>query len=123
MIDERRLYEALGLKLKALREPEGQRGKLTQAELARQIGLERTSVTNIERGNQKVPLHVLYRICEALGVNIYDLLPDVGQAQALPSAPRMSEVEFAGKTVTTTPLVAQKISEIIQTGETNEPDT
>src|SRR5262252_7262130 len=123
MIDERRLYQALGHKLKALREPEGRRGKLTQAELARQIGLERTSITNIERGNQKVPLHVLYRICEALGVNVTDLLPDLGQAQALPTAPAVSRVEFAGKTVTTTPLVAQKISEIMHTGETNEPDT
>lgn len=76
MIDEQRLYKALGKNIRDLRATkQGANGLLTQAELAKYVGLERTSITNLEKGSQKVPLHVLYAVCNTLDVDVVDVLP------------------------------------------------
>lgn len=49
--------------------------QLTQIDLGRRIGLTRTSVTNIESGRQRVLLHQMFLIAEALGVTPTALLP------------------------------------------------
>lgn len=77
MIDDERLYEAIGKRLKELREA----NDLTQADLARTLGLERTSVTNIERGRQRPGVHVLYRICAYFHVPVDTLLPAIGSEE------------------------------------------
>lgn len=46
-------------------------GRMTQAELAALVDLERTSITNIEKGAQKLSLHVLYKICDVLIFNVH----------------------------------------------------
>lgn len=81
MISEERLYSSLGARIKQLREGGEGRRRMTQAELAQFVGLERTSITNIEKGTQKVPLHILYRICEVFNVDIISLLPKLGDVQ------------------------------------------
>lgn len=53
----------LGTKIKTLRNQAG----LTQKQLAEQVGLERTSITNIEAGNQKLHVDSLTAIAAALG--------------------------------------------------------
>jgi DNA-binding XRE family transcriptional regulator len=50
--------------------------KLTQDMLANQIGLSRTSITNIESGKQAVLLHQVYDIAKALDTTVQTLLPD-----------------------------------------------
>lgn len=50
---------------------------MTQAELADATDELRTSITNIEAGRQRAPLHVLYRICAAVHAEISDFLPQV----------------------------------------------
>lgn len=50
--------------------------KLSQESLAKRVGLSRTSVTNIEKGRQQLPLHMLYSFADALGVDPIALLPD-----------------------------------------------
>lgn len=123
MVDEKRLYAAVGARLKRLRQAErGPRGKLTQSALANEVGLERTSITNIERGNQKVPLHVLYRICEVLQVPIADLLPSMAEAQFVASPAQIGELTFQGRNVKTTPRVAQRLAELLNPGDPNEQD-
>lgn len=74
MINEDALYERIGARLRAIRTSPSMR-RLTQERLADLVGLERTSITNIESGKQKVPLHVLYEICCALQVDISEVLP------------------------------------------------
>lgn len=59
----------LGQRIRALRRARG----LTQEQLAGLVGLERTSITNIESGNQQVTLSKLILIAEALG---YELVLD-----------------------------------------------
>ncbi|HEY4311093.1 MAG TPA: helix-turn-helix transcriptional regulator [Pirellulales bacterium] len=50
--------------------------QLTQAEVASRIGLTRASLANIETGRQKVLLHHIYLLAEALGLSsILDLVP------------------------------------------------
>ena len=56
-------------------------GSVTQAELARRIGLSRTSVTNIEQGRHHVSLHQFLRIASALEVAPEALLPHLPQME------------------------------------------
>jgi transcriptional regulator with XRE-family HTH domain len=49
--------------------------ELTQDELAVQVGLTRTSITNIEKGRQRIQLHTLYAIADELNISAFDLLP------------------------------------------------
>lgn len=65
------LYIVIGLRVKQYRNQLG----LSQEMLAAAIGLERTSITNVEKGIQKVSLLTLYRIADYLDITIYDLIP------------------------------------------------
>ena len=70
-IKEAWLYEAIGKKVKSIR----QLKHLNQQELASKAKLSRTSLVNIEQGNQHVSLHHLWRIAESLEVELHSLLP------------------------------------------------
>lgn len=63
-------YEALGKKIRQTRDERN----ISQAEMARAIGLSRTSITNIEKGRQPVQVHILVKIAETLNVNFSTLL-------------------------------------------------
>lgn len=65
------LYIELGKKIKTLRKE----NNVTQAELAKALNLQRTSVTNIEAGNQSAPLHIYYQICSYFKENLIDFIP------------------------------------------------
>lgn len=67
------LYYQIGEYIKDAREKKG----LTQEELANACSLSRTSITNIEKGRQHLPLHTLYKIAFALNKEVSDLLPDL----------------------------------------------
>lgn len=111
MISDEKLYQVLGARLKKLREGEDGNPRFTQAELAVKVGLERTSITNIEKGNQKVPLHVLYKLCEVLKVDISSVLPPLSEVQEDESAFR--EISIGDSSAKVTPLAAQIIQSII----------
>src|SRR5579863_3338083 len=64
-------YETLGQRLREARRS----AKLTQDDLARAVGISRTSITNIETGRQPLYVHVLMRIAEILGKSATDLMP------------------------------------------------
>jgi len=67
----RSLYKAFGRQLREAREGTG----LTQGQLAEAVGLSRTSITNIEAGNQPVALHILFALSRAVDKDPRDLLP------------------------------------------------
>lgn len=67
------LYRYVGARLRRRRNELG----MSQGELANAVGLLRTSVTNIEAGRQKAPLHILYKICAVLDIEVSVLLPPV----------------------------------------------
>lgn len=62
--------EQFGRAVRRLREERS----LTQGELAKQIGLSRTSVTNLESGRQNPPLSLLPELSSALGVDVITLI-------------------------------------------------
>lgn len=70
MQDHSVFYKKVGQKIKA------QRGNLSQEALAKAIGLTRTSISNIEKGRQKMLLHTFFDIAEVLKVDINSLLPE-----------------------------------------------
>jgi DNA-binding XRE family transcriptional regulator len=71
-IDALWLYAEIGKRVKSKREQKD----LLQADLAIQIGVERTSIVNLEAGKQRSPIHVLYNIALVLGCAITELLPE-----------------------------------------------
>lgn len=70
MIHPERFYEELGRAIRSRREALG----VTQGQLGERIGLSRTSVTNIERGRQRLLIDQFCRLAEELGCERDDLL-------------------------------------------------
>lgn len=50
---------------------------LTQEELGSLVGLTRTSIVNIEKGNQDTTISTLMYLCPALRCSLKDLMPNV----------------------------------------------
>ena len=65
------LYGCLGA---AIRERRRELG-LTQADLARRVGISRASLASVETGRQGVLVHRLYVFADKLGVEVESLLP------------------------------------------------
>src|ERR1700736_3457850 len=101
-----RLYRLVG---RGVRERRGHL-EITQEELGERCGLSRTSVTNLERGRQKVPLHQLQRIADVLDVDLRDLLPS---REELRQVGERISVVVDGKTVEAQPATAQFIQRVL----------
>ena len=67
--DLRQFYKYLGSRIKQLRQ-----ARLSQEQLAREAGLSRTSIVNIECGRQKLLVHNLFEIAKALNVTPSELI-------------------------------------------------
>jgi transcriptional regulator with XRE-family HTH domain len=65
------LYVEFGQRLRSFRERAG----LTQHQLATFLGLSRTSISNVEAGRQRIPLHHVYALAGAVNCRIEELLP------------------------------------------------
>jgi transcriptional regulator with XRE-family HTH domain len=65
------VYHMVGERIRA----ERKRRNITQGELAENVGLTRASITNVERGTQKLLLHTLVDIADYLGTSPARLLP------------------------------------------------
>ncbi|MGC3991999.1 MAG: helix-turn-helix transcriptional regulator [Chthoniobacteraceae bacterium] len=88
--DQRQIYKHLGSRIKALRAD-----KFSQDQLAQAVDLTRTSIVNIEAGRQKLLVHNLFMIADALGVQPSDILcfnEPLGQ-----NLPDFQAIEFPGK--------------------------
>lgn len=71
MISNQEFYVEVGRRIRQARENLG----ISQQELASQVSLTRTSVTNIEKGRQKFLAHTLVDLASALQVDLMSLLP------------------------------------------------
>ncbi len=73
MVDSKSFYIELGQNVRMKREQIG----LTQEALASQVALTRTSITNIEKGRQKLLLHTFVDLAHALNIEPSLLLPAI----------------------------------------------
>jgi transcriptional regulator with XRE-family HTH domain len=71
-----RFYEQFGQRVRTARLGLG----LNQEDLGRKVGLERSSISNVEKGRQRVQLHMLVEFAAALDVPPTQLLPDLASA-------------------------------------------
>lgn len=72
MTDPQAFYAEVGRRIRQTREERG----LTQEALAELVSLTRTSITNIEKGRQKILAHTLVDLATALRVASATLLPE-----------------------------------------------
>src|SRR4051794_28719267 len=103
-VNEKLLYGRIGSRLRQQRDDLG----ATQGQLAEEVGVRRTSITNIEAGRQKVPLHLLYKLCAALEIEVVDVLPtnnDITQ-------PSTVLVELNGDVRHVTPKTAEALKQL-----------
>lgn len=82
-------YQEFG---RRVREARRNANRMTQETLARRLRLSRTSITNIEKGDQGVPLHTFVQMAAILGVEPAFLLP----AAALGDAPEPVPARLLG---------------------------
>ena len=71
MIPSTVIYKFIGAKVQSFRKKAG----LTQSKLAEVVSLDRSSITNIENGRQKILAHTVYHLAAALGIEPENLLP------------------------------------------------
>lgn len=72
MINEDSVYQAFGKAIAGRRKALG----MTQAQLASAVGLDRTSIAHIERGSQRVFLHHVLLLSEALELHsAHEIVP------------------------------------------------
>lgn len=79
-------YRQFGQLLGQVRRKKGK----SQEFLADELGLSRTSITNIEKGRQPIQLHSLYRIARLLAVELKELLPSPQAFEVAHPAERLS---------------------------------
>ncbi|MEO1390247.1 MAG: helix-turn-helix transcriptional regulator [Cyanobacteria bacterium J06634_6] len=70
---ERSYHRELGTSLKDARKS----ANLTQQQLANAMGIQRTSITNKEKGNQAISVWDLVTICRICKADISEMLPKV----------------------------------------------
>src|ERR1700730_3514410 len=80
MLDDQKLTIELGKRIQRYRRM--QVPLMSQERLASLLGLTRTSVTNIERGKQKMTLDTVYKLCEAFDVPLNEFLPPLSDVLA-----------------------------------------
>jgi transcriptional regulator with XRE-family HTH domain len=86
-------YKHLGENIRTNR----QRLNLSQDELARSVGLTRTSLTNIENGRQHPPLHTFCEIAQRLKVDPSALLPSRAEPLPAPDVKAIAQKQVRGE--------------------------
>jgi transcriptional regulator with XRE-family HTH domain len=83
----RDLYATIGQRITQARKAQG----ITQGDLAAAAGLTRPSITNIEAGVQRTPLHVQLAIAQALGVPFMALIGEEEMPELAPALPPVTD--------------------------------
>jgi transcriptional regulator with XRE-family HTH domain len=93
-------YAALGARVRLLREDR----KYTQQELADLVNLKRTSITNVERGTQRLMADQLLAVARALDTTVEDLFDGVSPEE---------KTERASVDKTEMPRVARFVEKVL----------
>lgn len=105
-INEALLYRRIGERLKHQR----MQHNMTQGQLAMALGMLRTSVANIETGRQKVSLHMLYKLCSELEIEVSTILPIAVEV----IEPTVVAVDVDGRQGQAPPKTAEFLRQLIE---------
>lgn len=83
------IYQQIGRLIRSLRRGADK----AQEELAGQLGLSRATLASIETGRQRILIHQLYAVAQALEVKVSELLPSPPDER---TAPRWDALTFDG---------------------------
>jgi DNA-binding XRE family transcriptional regulator len=84
---ERELSDGLSFRLRTAREKQG----LSQAEVARRLGVSRSSIAKYEAGAHMPGVRVLVRLASGLGVSVDHLVGLTAAAPLPPGSPEIAE--------------------------------
>jgi transcriptional regulator with XRE-family HTH domain len=93
-------YAALGARIRMLRDQRD----YTQQELADLVGLKRTSITNVERGTQRLMADQLLAVARALDTRLEDLFYGVSSEETA-ERPQVDKAEM--------PTVARFVEKVL----------
>jgi DNA-binding XRE family transcriptional regulator len=110
MLDSEKLYALIGARIRQIRETRSPR--MSQQALADVLNLKRTSVTNIERGNQKPTLDTLYMLCEHFGLTLEEILPSVAEVTVKTPVSARRSVTVGGKSQEVPTLTANLVERL-----------
>lgn len=89
MADSTGLYNAIGRKIRTARER--LEPKLSQAKLAKRLGISRVSVVNIEAGRQHAPVSLLWQIAEIVEIELALLIPRRSELHGSPGPVQLDQ--------------------------------
>ena len=110
MLDQQKLYARIGDRVRQIRETHSPR--MSQEELGQILKLQRTSITNIERGNQKPTLDALYLLCEHFGLKLEDVLPAVADVTVHEKPREERSVTIGGKSLEVGAMTAKLVERL-----------
>lgn len=87
--DKHLLYQTLGDRIRRRRE--NLDPFMSQAQLAKRVGVTRVSIVNIEAGRQCAPLHLLWEIAAVLGTEVTMLIPRRDEFLAIQSPLKLDD--------------------------------
>jgi transcriptional regulator with XRE-family HTH domain len=85
-----------------------------QLTLASLLGLSRTSISNIERGEQRISLDLAYQAACVLGVSLQTLLPTLEDVAPSPSTRQSGRVHTAPDELPLVPAAEEETLKMIQ---------
>lgn len=77
------LYSIIGQKIKDRREELNYSQQQFAEAVSEVYELKRSSISNIERGRQQAPLHVLYEFCNILKLDLQSILPTYSEVSSM----------------------------------------
>lgn len=87
-------YKKLGELIRQARKNDGNK---KQEVLANELGFTRTWLSNIEKGNQRIQLHMLFDLARILKVDINELLPKMDVSPNISSSNKQLETVISNK--------------------------
>ncbi len=70
MLSDKDLFELVGIRIRNIRKSQG----MSQQILAYEVDMEKTNISRIEAGRTNVTIKNLYKIAQALGVTMKDIV-------------------------------------------------
>jgi transcriptional regulator with XRE-family HTH domain len=77
MLSDKDLFELVGIRIRNIRKSQG----VSQQILAYEVDMEKTNISRIEAGRTNVTIKNLYKIAQALGVTMKDIVDIEGDMQ------------------------------------------